>query len=105
KAVIFLLASNMGEVVSMVVGIAVGFPAPFIATQLLWINLLTDSLPAVALGMDPGDPDIMKEPPRNPKESFFAGGAGYRVIGAGLLIGLLTIFAFWYGFYKKGYNP
>ena len=105
KSVIFLLASNMGEVVAMVTCILIGLPAPLIATQLLWINLLTDSLPAIALGMDPGDRDVMKLKPRNPRESFFAGGAGMRVILGGTLIGLLTIFAFWFGYYDKGYSP
>ena len=105
KSVIFLLASNMGEVVAMVVAIVIGLPPPLIATQLLWINLLTDTLPAIALGMDPGDPDVMKEKPRNPKESFFAEAAGFRVIAGGILIGLLTIFGFWYGYYEHGYSP
>jgi Ca2+-transporting ATPase len=105
KSVIFLLASNMGEVVTMVVCILLGFPAPLIATQLLWINLLTDTLPAVALGMDPGDPDVMQKPPRDPRESFFADLAGFRVIGGGIMIGLLTILAFWYGYHRHGYSP
>jgi Ca2+-transporting ATPase len=105
KSVIFLLASNLGEVIAMVVAILIGMPAPLIATQLLWINLLTDTLPAIALGMDPGDPDIMQQTPRNPKESFFAKGAGMRVILGGSLIGLLTIFAFWFGYYQHGYSP
>ena len=105
KSVIFLLASNMGEVVAMVVCVVLGFPTPLIATQLLWINLLTDTLPAVALGMDPGDPDVMQKQPRNPKESFFADLAGFRVIAGGILIGLLTILAFWYGYHRHGYSP
>jgi Ca2+-transporting ATPase len=105
KSVLFLLTCNLGEVVAMCIPIFAGLPAPLIASQLLWINLLTDSLPAIALGMDPGDPDVMKEKPRPPKESFFAHGAGLRAIFGGVLIGLLTIFAFWYGFYEHGYNP
>jgi Ca2+-transporting ATPase len=105
KSVIFLLTGNLGEVVSMFVAILMGWPAPLLATQLLWINLLTDTLPAVALGMDPGDPDVMKERPRNPKESFFADGAGLRAIIGGVLVGVITIFAFWYGFYTHGYSP
>jgi P-type Ca2+ transporter type 2C len=105
KSVIFLLASNMGEVVSMVVCILIGLPAPLIATQLLWINLLTDTLPAVALGMDPGDPDVMNAKPRNPKESFFAERAGIRAIAGGLLIGVLTIAGFWLGYRHYGYSP
>ncbi|HNT65090.1 MAG TPA: cation-translocating P-type ATPase [bacterium] len=105
KSVIFLLTSNLGEVVAMFFAILAGMPAPLLATQLLWINLLTDSLPAVALGMDPGDPDVMNEKPRSLKESFFAHGAGLHVIAGGVLIGLLTLFAFWYGFYEHGYSP
>jgi Ca2+-transporting ATPase len=104
KSVIFLLASNMGEVVVMVACIAAGLPTPLIATQLLWINLLTDTLPAVALGMDPADPDTMNFKPRNPKESFFADRAGAQIIAGGLLIGALTIFSFVSGFYEKGYS-
>jgi Ca2+-transporting ATPase len=79
--------------------------APLIATQLLWINLITDSFPAIALGMDPGNPDVMKEKPRDAKESFFSGGAGLHVILGGILIGALTILAFWYGYYEHGYSP
>jgi len=105
KSVLFLLTCNLGEVVAMFVPILFGLPAPLLATQLLWINLLTDSLPAVALGMDPGDPDVMKEKPRPPKESFFAHGSGKRALAGGILIGVLTIFAYWFGFYEHGYNP
>ena len=105
KSVIFLLASNMGEVVVMVACILLGLPTPLIATQLLWINLLTDTLPAVALGMDPGDPDVMTLKPRDRKEGFFSEGAGVQVIAGGTLIGLLTAFAFWYGYHTYGYSP
>lgn len=105
NSVIFLLSSNLGEVVTMFVALLVGWQAPFIATQLLWINLLTDSLPAVALGMEKGDPDVMKEKPRSPDESFFAGGAGRHALMGGFLIGAITIFSFWYGYYEHGYTP
>lgn len=105
KSVLFLLTCNLGEVVAMFVPILFGLPAPLLATQLLWINLLTDSLPAVALGMEPGDPDVMKDKPRPPKESFFAHGSGKRAFAGGILIGVLTIFAYWFGFYEHGYNP
>lgn len=105
KSVLFLLSCNLGEVIAMLIPILLGFPAPLIATQLLWINLLTDTLPAVALGMDPGDPDVMKEKPRPPKESFFAHGAGLRALAGGIIVGLLTIFSFWYGYAEHGYSP
>ena len=105
KSVIFLLTCNLGEVIAMFVTLMMGLAAPLIATQLLWINLLTDSFPAIALGMDPGNPDVMKEKPRDAKESFFAGGAGLHLILGGMLIGALTIFAFWFGYYEHGYSP
>jgi Ca2+-transporting ATPase len=105
KSVLFLLACNLGEVIAVFVTILIGWKAPLIATQLLWINLLTDSFPAVALGMDPGNPDVMKEKPRNAGESFFSGGAGLHIILGGTLIGALTIAAFWYGYFEHGYSP
>ena len=105
KSVLFLLASNLGEVISMFLTLMAGLAAPFIATQLLWINLITDSLPAVALGMDKGDPDVMNDKPRSQKESFFAHGAGLKTILGGVLIGLITIFGYGFGYYEHGYSP
>ncbi|MDY0090886.1 MAG: cation-translocating P-type ATPase [Flavobacteriaceae bacterium] len=105
KSVIFLLSCNVGEVIVMFIAIVAGLPVPLIATQLLWINLVTDTLPAVALGMDPGDKDVMKDKPRTLNENFFSHGAGKRVIRAGILIGLLTLVAFLLGYYTKGHNP
>jgi Ca2+-transporting ATPase len=105
KSVIFLLTCNLGEVVAMFVTLLIGLEAPLIATQLLWINLITDSFPAIALGMDPGNPDVMKEKPRDAKESFFAGGSGVHIIIGGLLIGALTILAFWFGYHEYGFSP
>lgn len=105
KSVVFLLSCNVGEVIAMFVSIIAGLPVPLIATQLLWINLVTDTLPAVALGMDPGDKDVMKEKPRALNENFFSHGAGRRVIWAGTLIGILTIIAFLLGYYTQGHHP
>lgn len=105
KSVVFLLASNSGEVITMVTAIGLGLPAPLYATQLLWINLLTDTLPAVALGMDPGDPGVMNQSPRHPKEGFFAHGALRRIITGGFLIGALTLLGFWLGFSTHGASP
>jgi P-type Ca2+ transporter type 2C len=105
KSVIFLLTCNFGEVLTMFVPLLIGWEAPLIATQLLLINLVTDSFPAIALGMDPGSPDVMKEKPRDAKESFFAGGAGVHMILGGVLIGALSIMAFWFGYNEHGYSP
>ena len=104
KSVVFLLSCNLGEVVAIFASILFFWPVPLLPTQILWINLVTDTLPAIALGIDPGDKDVMKEKPRNPKESFFAGGAGVRALIGGTLIGLLTLAAFYYGLYEHGYS-
>lgn len=103
KSVIFLLSCNLGEVITIFISILLNWPVPLIATQILWVNLITDSLPAIALGIDPGDKDVMKQPPRNPKESFFARGAGIRAIIGGALIGFFTLVAFYYGLWEHGY--
>lgn len=104
KSVIFLLSCNLGEVIAILFSILFFWPVPLAATQLLWINLITDSLPAIALGIDPGDKDVMKRKPRDPRQSFFAEGSGVRAVIGGLLIGLLTLTAFYYGMYEHGFN-
>ena len=104
KSVIFLLSCNLGEVVAILASVLFFWPVPLIATQILWINLLTDTLPAIALGIDPGDKEVMKRKPRDPKESFFAHGAGTRAALGGLLIGLITIIAFAFGLSAEGYS-
>lgn len=105
KSVIFLLTCNLGEVVVMLLALVIGWASPLIATQLLWINLITDSLPAIALGMDKADPDVMAEKPRDPKENFFSDGTGVLAVIMGIFIGLVTFLAFWYGYYEMGYLP
>ena len=94
KTVLFLLSCNMGEVFSMFFMICIGLPAPLIAIHLLWVNLITDSLPAIALGMDPKDPNNMKDKPRDPNESIFAHHGYLAVFGYGLIISLITIAGF-----------
>lgn len=104
KTVIFLLSCNLGEVITIFASILFFWPIPLLPTQILWINLITDTLPAIALGIDPGDKDVMKKTPRDPKESFFAKGAGVRAIIGGTLIGILTLAAFYFGLSEHGYN-
>ncbi|MCR5348974.1 MAG: cation-translocating P-type ATPase [Bacilli bacterium] len=94
KTILFLLSSNIGEVVCMLVASALGLPSPLIAIHLLWVNLITDSLPAVALGADKKPDDIMSEKPRDPKEGLFAHGGVWITFGYGILIGLVTLAAF-----------
>ncbi len=104
KAVIFLLSCNLGEVITVFASILFYWPVPLMPTQILWINLITDTFPAIALGIDPGDKDVMKKKPRDPKESFFAKGAGTRAIIGGTLIGILTLAAFYFGLNEYGYS-
>lgn len=105
KSVIFLLSCNLGEVFTLVFSLLLGWPTPLLATQLLWVNLITDSLPAVTLGMNPSNPEVMKAKPRRLRESFFSGGATTQVFWGGLLIGLNALFAFYYGFYINEASP
>lgn len=104
KSVIFLLSCNLGEVIAILFSVLFYWPVPLMATQLLWINLITDTLPAIALGVDPGDKDVMKKKPRNPQEGFFAKGAGFRIALGGMLIGTLTLAAFYFGLREYGYS-
>ena len=102
KTIIFLLSCNLGEIICIFLSTLLNWDLPLVATQLLWINLVTDTLPALALGIDPGDKDVMKRSPRNPKESFFSEGAGMRAVIGGTLIGLLTLVAFYIGISETG---
>ena len=77
KATHFLLSTNVGEIVAIFIGLILGLETPLLAMQLLWINLVTDSLPAIALGLEPINPEIMKQKPNSLKLDFFAG----RIMG------------------------
>ena len=94
KSVLFLLSSNLGEILTMFVAIIAGLATPLKAIHILWVNLITDSLPGLALGVDTGDPDIMKSAPRDPKESLFAQGGLAITIFFGAVIGVITLSAF-----------
>ena len=105
KTIMFLLSCNLGEVLCVFFATVFGWAMPLVPTQLLWVNLITDTLPAISLGMDPGDKDVMNRKPRDPKESFFAEGAGMRAIVGGVLIGILTLVAFYLGIIHFGDVP
>jgi Ca2+-transporting ATPase len=94
KTVHFLLSSNIGEILIILVSFILGRSSPLIPIQLLWINLVTDSLPALALGAEKADSDIMKKKPVDPGAGMFAGGRGLRIILQGLMIGALALAAF-----------
>ncbi|MFA9423105.1 MAG: cation-translocating P-type ATPase [Sedimentibacter sp.] len=94
KTVLFLLSSNFGEVISMFAAIVAGLASPLQSIHILWINLITDSLPGLALGVDPKDEDIMNAKPRNPNESLFAHGGLIFTVYNGFMIAALTLGAF-----------
>lgn len=102
KAVHFLLATNIGEIVVIFFGLLLGWETPLLAIQLLWINLVTDSLPAIALGMEPADKEIMSKKPQNSKKSLFADGLGGKIFIEGTMIGILTLLAFSIGIKMYG---
>ncbi|MBR6617363.1 MAG: cation-translocating P-type ATPase [Oscillospiraceae bacterium] len=94
KFVRYLLSCNIGEVLTMFLGILMGMPVVLLPVQLLLVNLATDGLPAIALGLEPPDKAIMKKPPRKPDESFFADGLLSKIVWRGILIGLCTLGSF-----------
>ncbi len=99
KFIRYLLSCNVGEVLTMFFASLMGLPLPLLPIQILWVNLVTDGLPAMALGVDPADPDIMYRKPRHPKESIFAHGLARRIAVRGTLICLSTLLVFIIGFY------
>lgn len=94
KAVQFLLSSNIGEILTVFAGIMFSSTSPLTAIQLLWVNLVTDSLPALALALDTPEKDIMDKKPRSPKKGLFADGLWISIILEGLMIGGLALLAF-----------
>ena len=102
KAVHFLLSCNIGEILLIFVSSLLGMPPPLMPIQLLWVNLVTDSLPAMALGVERTEKDIMRRKPVPPGQSFFAGGAGLDILLEGILIGLLALGAFLLGLGRFG---
>ncbi|MGL4485331.1 MAG: cation transporting ATPase C-terminal domain-containing protein, partial [Anaerovoracaceae bacterium] len=100
KAIQFLLASNLSEVISIFIATILGFTI-LKPVHVLWINLITDTFPALALGMEKGDSDLMERKPRDPKESIFANGLGRNVILQGLMVSALTLAAYFIGHYLE----
>lgn len=91
KSIHYLLSCNIGEIITIFSSILVGVGSPLTAIQILWLNLVTDGLPALALGVEPAEKDVMKQPPRKPNEGVFAGGMGVKIIWQGIVIGLLAL--------------
>lgn len=98
KAIQFLLASNLSEVVSIFVATVFGFTI-LKPVHLLWINLITDTFPALSLGMEPAEPGLMNRRPREKSEGIFSGGLGFNVVYQGILVSILTLAAYFIGHY------
>lgn len=94
KAIHFLIATNIGEIVTIFMGLVLGLKSPLLAIQLLWINLVTDSLPAIAIGLEPPDKDIMNRKPVSSRKGIFADGLWNKIVVEGIMIGMLTLVAF-----------
>ena len=97
KAVQFLLSCNLGEILTVFVAMILWQETPLMPIQLLWVNLVTDSLPALALGVEPVEHDVMSRKPRAKNESMFSGGRGFVIGAQGVIIGLLTLIAYYIG--------
>jgi Ca2+-transporting ATPase len=103
KFVHYLLSCNTGEILVMFVGAMIGLPVPLLPIQILWVNLVTDGLPALALGMDPTDPEIMKRRPRAPGEPVVTGSRGLLMLAQGAFIAACSLGAFaWVRYVEKG---
>ena len=102
KAVHFLISTNIGEIVTIFLGLILGLDTPLLAIHLLWINLVTDSFPAIGLGLEPEEKNIMNRKPKNPKKGIFSDGLWHKIFFEGCMIGILTLIAFFIG--VKNYN-
>jgi P-type Ca2+ transporter type 2C len=97
KFVRYILTGNTGEIVVMLTGPMLGMPLPLLPIQILWINLVTDGIPAIALGYEKAEQKIMDRPPIDPKEGIFARGLGWQIIMMGLIVGLISVAAgYWF---------
>ena len=94
KAIHFLIATNIGEIVTIFMGLILGFKSPLLAIQLLWINLVTDSFPAIAIGLEPPEKEIMSRKPIDSRKGIFTDGLWNKIIIEGIMLGMLTLVAF-----------
>jgi len=102
KFIKYMLSSNVGEILVMFVALLINLPIPLLAIQILWINLVTDGLPAIALGFEPAEEGVMRRRPRPTNESIFAGGAGIHIVLVGILIAILTLISYVWGYTTIG---
>lgn len=105
KFIKYLLSSNVGEILVMFIALLAGLKIPLLAIQILWINLVTDGLPAIAMGFEPAEEGVMKRKPRPITESIFAGGMGSHIIWVSILLTTLTLGSYLYGYASYGMDP
>lgn len=103
KFVLYILACNLGEILTIFLAPIAGFSIPLLSIHILWINLVTDGLPGLALVTEPAEKDIMNRPPRPPKENLFAGGLVSKIIFTGVIIAAASVFIQWWAV-KQGYD-
>ncbi len=102
KFINYLLSCNLGEVLVIFVASLLGWPLPLLAVQILWMNLLTDGLPALALGLDPASPGIMERPPRKPNEGIMSRNMTISIVAIGILVSIGTLLLFWKNMFDIG---
>ncbi len=103
KFIKYLMATNVGELAVMLIAPFLGMPLPLLPLQILWMNLVTDGLPGLALGFEPPEPNVMRRPPHPPGESIFARGLGTHILWAGPLMGMIALLTGW--FYWRNGDP
>ena len=105
KVIHFLFSCNLSEVLTILIAIAAGFPSPLLPLQILWVNIVTDILPAVALIRDPAEPDVMKRPARDPREAMVTWPFGLRILLEGILLACGVLSAFLASVWRYGVGP
>ena len=105
KVIHFLFSSNLSEILTIFAAIVVGFPAPLLPLQILWVNLVTDILPALALIRDPGEPDVMRRPPRDAREALVTWRFGGRMLAEGALLAAGVLSAYGWIIWHEGPGP
>ena len=103
KFILYVLSCNLGEILTIFLAPLLGFAIPLLPTHILWINLVTDGLPGLALVAEPAEKDIMNKPPRPPKENLFAGGLISRIIFTGIILTVSAVFVQWWAV-QQGYS-
>jgi Ca2+-transporting ATPase len=105
KVIHFLFTCNLSEIATIFVAVLLGFPAPLLPLQILWVNLVTDILPAIALIRDPAEPDIMRRPPRDPGQALISWRFGIRVLAEGALLAAGVLSAYGWAMLRQGPGP